>query len=182
MLRVLKFACTLLIASLVGPTVASAATVSPGGNVSFTGTLKVIDTAQTPTTVLCTLNLIGTISATNAALTFTQANIAVVCDNGGALYYQTSIELGTATQWTAGAPTRISGIYHYTLSGFSITSESFFGPFSSWTCTANIANVNFDNAMETLTIPSTNISGTNGHTCNVSGTLFASPYQAITGA
>jgi hypothetical protein len=159
---------------------ASATGASPGGTVSFSGPLTITDTTQVPNTVVCTLNLIGTISASNATISLTQANIGSGCDNGAQLYYETNISLGTASTWTTGTPSGpTAGFYYYTLSGFGITSESLFGPFSSWSCSGSISSVKWDGTNYTLTIPSTALAGTSGHTCHVSGTLYMSPFQNL---
>ncbi len=160
-----------LIASLfMMPMLASAASVSPAGAITLVGPVTI---TQGSSTVTCTLGLTGTMS-TNGSLVITSASIPDFCGTGGATFYNTNI----SSYWTGSAFTGpAASQFSSTLSGFSVTSATFFGPPPpSYTC-AGALPLKWDGYGEKVVINPTTITA-GGTSCIVSGTLYLAPFQS----
>lgn len=153
------------------PAFAFAATASPGGPIILVGPVAI---THGSTSVTCTMGLTGTMSS-NGSLVITKVEMPDFCGTGGATFYNPNF----STYWTASALTGpAASQFSSTLSGFSVTSATFFGPPPPTYICSGPLPLTWDSYGEKVVInPTTITSG--GTSCIVSGTLYLAPFQSF---
>jgi hypothetical protein len=154
------------------PVLAFAATPSPGGPIFLVGPVTI---SHGSTSVTCTMGLTGSMSTSDGSLVITAVKIPDLCGTGGATFYRPNV----STYWTASALVGpAASQYTSTLSGFSATNATFFGPPPpTYTCAGPLP-LTWDGFGEKVTISPTTITA-GGTSCIVSGTLYLSPFQSL---
>jgi hypothetical protein len=156
---------------LLAPMMAAVAGVSPGGPITLVGPITF---TRGGASVTCTTELTGSMSTSNGALTITNVVIGDLCGTGGQSFYSPNI----SSYWTSSALTGpVAGQDSSTLSGFSFTSATFYGPPPPTQICAGSIPLTWDGYGEKVTINPTTITA-GGTSCIVSGTLYLAPFQS----
>ena len=167
-----NFAKGLMASLVLTPMLAFAATPSPGGPIILVGPVTI---SHGSSSVTCTMGLTGTMSTSDGSLVITQVKIPDFCGTGGATFYNPNV----SAYWTASALVGpAASQYTSTLSGFSVTSATFFGPAPPpYTCAGSLP-LTWNSYGEKVVISPTTISA-GGTSCIVSGTLYLAPFQSL---
>ncbi len=164
-----RMAKSLVAALCMAPMFASAVTASPGGSITLLGPITI---SHNNTSVTCTMELIGTISASNGSMVITNVNVPDFCSQTRGLFYGANV----SSYWTGSALTTTTAPYSSTLSGFSVISGTDVGPQPpSYTCAGSLPLVWSIREEKVVINPTTITAG--GTSCIVSGTLYLTPFQ-----
>ncbi len=157
---------------LLAPMLTFAASPNPAGPIILVGPVTITHGSSS---VTCTMGLTGTMSSSDGSLVITKVQIPDLCGTGGATFYAPNV----SAYWTASALIGpAASQFSSTLSGFSVTNRTFFGPPPpSYTCAGDLP-LTWDSFGEKVVISPTTITS-GGASCIVSGTLYLAPFQSL---